>query len=107
VFTQKHAHAIAKKLGCSFRQGKAHLHADLFVEGKLITSFGIRRASKEVGHGHIPRDLNITQKQSRDLHDCSFSKEEYLAVLREKNLLTGPSSKAEDEAPPGTQDEKK
>jgi hypothetical protein len=106
VFTQKHAHAIAKKLGCSFREGRAHLHADLFVEGKLITSFGIRRASKEVGHGHIPRDLNITQKQSRDLFACTFSREEYLEALREKNLLNAPASKAS-EAQSGTGEEKK
>lgn len=106
MFTQTHAYAIAKKLGCSIREGKAHTHADLFVESKLIVSFGIRRASKEVGHGHIPRDLNITQKQCRDLHECSFSKEEYLAVLREKNLVSEPS-KAEPEAQSGTSDGKK
>jgi len=107
VFTQKHAQFIAKKLGCSFREGKAHQYADLFEQGKLIASFGIRRSSKEVGHGYIPRDLNITQKQCRDLHACTFSKEEYLEVLREKNLLSGPSSKAEPEAQPGAHEEKK
>jgi len=107
VFNQKHALTIAKKLGCAFREGKAHQYADLFVQGKLIVSFGIRRASREVGHGHIPRDLNITQKQSRDLHDCTLSKEEYLEVLRQKNLLAEPSSKTKPEDQPKTPDEKK
>jgi hypothetical protein len=107
VFTQKHAIAIAKKLGCSFREGSAHTYAEFYHQGKLIVRFGIRRASKDVGHGHIPRDLQITQKQSRDLHDCSFSIEDYLQALREKNLLGEPAQKSEKEGQPGTSDEKK
>jgi hypothetical protein len=87
VFTQTHALAIAKKLGCSLREGKAYTYADLYVEGRLITSFGIRRASREKSHGHMPRELHITQKESWELHDCSLSKDEYLELLRGKNLL--------------------
>ncbi len=87
MFTQKHAYAIAEKLKCAFREGSAHTYADFYEGGKLIASFGIRRASKEKSHGHIPRDLYLTQKQCRDLHDCTFSKEDYLDTLREKNLL--------------------
>jgi hypothetical protein len=93
VFTQKHAVAIAKKLGCQMREGGAHTHADFYVDGKLIVSFGIRRASKEKSHGHIPRDLYLTQKASKDLHDCTFSKEDYLEVLKEKKLLAGSGPK--------------
>jgi hypothetical protein len=26
-------------------------------DGKLVAHFGIRRASREVGHGHLPGDL--------------------------------------------------
>lgn len=87
MFTQKHALAIAKKLGCSFREGRAHTYADLYEQGKLVTSFGIRRASREKGHGHIPKDLHLTQKESWELHDCRLSKEDYLKVLQEKDLL--------------------
>jgi len=107
VFTQKHAHTIAKKLGCSFREGSAHTYADLYEQGKLIVSFGIRRASKEKGHGHIPKNLNLTQKQSWDLHDCTLSKEEYLQTLRDKNLLGESGSKGEKEAQQQTGGEKK
>jgi hypothetical protein len=94
LFTQRHAIAIAKKLGCSFREGGAHTYADLYEQGKLIARFGIRRASKEIGHAYIPRELHITQKQTRELHDCTFSKEEYLEALREKHLLGEPESAA-------------
>ncbi len=87
MFTQDNAEAIAKKLKCVMRDGRAHRHADVFESGKLVATFGIRRASKEVGHGHIPRELHITQKQCRELHDCSLSREQYVELLREKNLL--------------------
>jgi hypothetical protein len=87
MFTQDHARAISKKLGCTSREGRAHQYADLFEGGKLVASFGIRRASKQVGHGHIPKDLHLTQKQCWELHDCSMSKEAYLHHLRGKNLV--------------------
>jgi hypothetical protein len=73
--------------------------------GPLLTA--LNEAEKDVGHGHIPRGLHITQKQSRDLHDCTLSVEEYLQVLRDKSLLGEPGSKSEKEAQPGTPDEKK
>jgi hypothetical protein len=57
------------------------------VNDKLITRFGVRRASKEKGHGHLPRKLHITQKQCRDLSECPLTKDEYLQILREKDLL--------------------
>jgi hypothetical protein len=103
VFTQKHALAIAKKLECSMKEGKAHTYARLFdSRGLLITSFGIRRASKERGHGHLPSELHLTQKQAWELHDCSMTKEAYLQALREKNLLTESAApKAEKEPETG------
>lgn len=85
-FTQKHANAIAKKLGCSFKEGAKHTLAQLFDEqGKLLASFGIRRGSGEQGHGYIPKELQLTQKKAKELHDCTLSKEEYFQILREKN----------------------
>jgi hypothetical protein len=57
------------------------------VNDKLITRFGVRRASKEKGHGHLPQKLHITQKQCRDLSECPLTKDEYLQILHDKNLL--------------------
>jgi hypothetical protein len=87
MFTQQHAEAIAKKLKCHMREGRAHRHADVFENGRLIATFGIRRASKEVGHGHLPKDLHLTQKQCRDLHDCTFSREGYIELLHARRLV--------------------
>jgi hypothetical protein len=87
LFTQEDAEAIADKLDCTPYEGRSHKYFRLFVDDMLITKFGVRRASKEKGHGHLPRDLHITQKQCKDLSQCPLSKDEYLQILRDKKLL--------------------
>lgn len=87
MFTQDDAEAIAKKLHCTPDERKGHKYYELFVHGRLVTSFGVRRASKEKGHGHLPHALHITQKQCRDLSNCPLSEDEYLQILRDKNQL--------------------
>ena len=87
MLTQDDAEAIADKLGCTSHEGRRHKHYELFVDDKLITSFGVCRASKDKGHGHLPHQLYITQKQCRDLSKCPLSKEAYFQILREKNYL--------------------
>ena len=87
MLTQDYAEAIADKLGCTPYEGRSHKRYELFVDDKLITRFGVRRASKEKGHGHLPGELHITQKECRDLSKCPLSKDEYLQILRERNIL--------------------
>ena len=86
--TQKDALAIASKLKASIdRRHKAHDVASVFHDGKLITLFGIRRASKEKGHGHIPGALFVGPHDCRRLADCSMTHAEWLEVLRRKGKL--------------------
>ena len=87
MLTQDDAEAIADELGCTSDEGRSHKYYELFVGDKLVTRFGVRRASREKGHGHLPRELHITQKQCRDLSRCPLSKDEYLQILRDKDLL--------------------
>ena len=87
MLTQDDAEAIADKLGCTPYEGRSHKYYRLFVDQKLVARFGVRRGSKETGDGHLPHDLHITQKQCKDLGKCPLSKDEYLEILREKNLL--------------------
>jgi hypothetical protein len=87
LLTQDDAEAIADKLDCTPYEGRSHRYYRLFVDQKLVARFGVRRASKEKGHGHLPRDLHITQKQCRELSECPLTKEGYLQILRDKNLL--------------------
>ena len=87
MFTQDDAEAIADKLGCTPYEGRSHKYYRLFVDQKLVARFGVRRASKEKGHGHVPRELHITQKQCRDLSESPPTKDDYLQILLDKNLL--------------------
>ena len=87
MFTQRDAEAIAKKLACAFREGRGHRYAEVFENGKLVARFGIRRASHEASHGHIPRELHITQKQCRDLRDCPLSRSQYIDLLHSRGLV--------------------
>jgi hypothetical protein len=89
-FTQDDGEAIAKKLGCIADERKGHKYYKLYVQGKLITMFGVRRASKEAGHGHLPYELHITQKQCRDLSNCPLSKDEYLELMKSKGYVVPP-----------------
>jgi hypothetical protein len=87
LLTQDDAEAIAGKLGCTPYEGRSHKYYRLFVDQKLVARFGVRRASREKGHGHLPRDLHINQKQCSDLSTCPLSKDDYLQILRERNIL--------------------
>jgi hypothetical protein len=87
LLTRDDAEAIADKLGCTSEEGRSHKYYELFVDDKLITRFGVSRASREKGHGHLPHQLHITQKQCRDLSKCPLEKDAYLQILRDKNLL--------------------
>ena len=58
MFTQTDARAIAQKLGAEIVPGRKHDLAIFRYEGQWIGQFGIRRASKEVGHDYIP--INYT-----------------------------------------------
>jgi hypothetical protein len=88
TITKQHAIDIAKKLKAFVRQEKAHAYADVFYKDRLIASFGIRRGSRiDAGHGHIPNDLHINSHQTRQLAACPLSRDEWLAILKEKGLL--------------------
>lgn len=87
MFTQADVQTIAKKLGCVPREGKAHKHYELFIDERLIISIGERRASREKGHGHLPHQLHITQKECRSLSACPLSREDYLGLLTERGFL--------------------
>ncbi len=87
MLTQEDAEAIAKKLECVPHEGRKHKFFELFVGQRLIIRFGVSRASKEKGHGHLPRQLHITQKECHRLLDCDLTKAGYLEVLKEKGFL--------------------
>jgi len=90
IITRELAAVIAKKLEAEIkgRPGAAHDLARVYHQGKRIASFGIRRgARKDLGHDHIPGDLHIRPHQARLLGQCPMTREQWLAILREKGLI--------------------
>lgn len=87
MLTQDDARRIADKLGMHIRQGRRHELAVLVYNGKQITQFGISRSSKQQSHDYVSKQLYITHGQCRELHGCPLTKDQYLDILKSKNLL--------------------
>lgn len=83
-FTQKHARAIVKKLGGKIIKDTNHDKAVIYNDGQLVAHYGIRRASKEVGHNYIPEQLGISPHQTSKLASCTLGKDWYFESLREQ-----------------------
>ena len=84
---QDDAEAIAKKLKASFAPGRKHELAQIYYAGKLIASFGIRRASKDIGHDYIPNQIHVSMHQAKSLAKCTMSYDDWVARLKEKALI--------------------
>ena len=85
MLTQADAREIARKLGAEIQPGRQHDQAVFRHKGKYITRFGIRRASRDVGHDYIPKQLYL--KQCRDFLVCTMSVEDYVGILARKSLI--------------------
>lgn len=88
--TKELAHKIAAKLKAQIddRPGRPHDIASVYHNGKLVATFGIRRgSSKELGHDHIPRDLQIRPREARLLGQCPWSREDWIAVLSARGVI--------------------
>ena len=49
---------------------------------------GIRRgSSKDAGHDHIPRDLNVNPNLAKQIGVCTKDRGDYIQRLRELGLL--------------------
>lgn len=87
--TKDHAIAIAKKLGAELvKKSKRHDIALVSHEGKPIASFGIRRSSRrDIGHSHIPRELQIQYHQALLLGQCPWSRDDYITEMKKKGNI--------------------
>ena len=89
-----------KKLNAVAIKSSSKAH-DLYVVeeyGIQIAILSIRRSSSmEIGHDYLKNDLYISPRQAKDLGQCPLSRDEYIAIMREKGIL--PVSDAESNAP--------
>ena len=87
-FTRHEARAIATKLGAEVQtHHKKHDKAIIRYDGSIVAHYGIRRASREVGHDYIPRQLHVSRQQALALVQCSLDRDSYFAILRGQGLL--------------------
>ena len=87
--TKKHAEDIAKKLaGRRDSSASNHEMVCIYVEGRLVALYGIRRGSrKDQSHDHVPRELHVSPRQAKDLACCPMSRDDYIEHLRQKGHL--------------------
>ena len=80
--------AIQKKLDAEVdNSARRHILVKFWHNGVLAIQFGIRRGSGELGHGHIPKDMKISQKECKEFRQCSLSLEAYVEILKSKGII--------------------
>jgi hypothetical protein len=90
IITKELALKIVKKLKAKIdeRPNRPHDLANVYHEGRIIASFGIRRGhNKNLGHDHIPNDLHLRPNQAKLLGQCPLSKEEWIQILIEQHAI--------------------
>jgi hypothetical protein len=97
--TKEHAEKIQRKLKAKvLTYRSAHDLAQFFHQGVLIVQFGLRRGSnKSLGHGHIPDDLHISQRQALDLARCPLSLDQYIDILKQKGFIQEQETEPEED----------
>ena len=85
---QSDAWAIQEKLKAEIdNTARRHILVKFWHNGVIAIQFGIRRGSGELGHGYIPKEMKISQKQCREFRQCSISVEAYVEILKSKGLI--------------------
>jgi hypothetical protein len=87
--TKELALKITKKLGGQIQRGQgAHDLVLLFHDETLVATFGLRRGSeKDKGHDHIPSQIHVSPNFAKQLAQCSKSREDWIAALRQRGLI--------------------
>ena len=90
IITKELAQKIVKKLKAKKIASKNKAHDEYVFEhdGRSIAFISIRRGSeKDMGHDHIPGDLQISPNQAKRLGQCPWKLTDYIQSLRERGLL--------------------
>ena len=90
--TKELALKIAKKLDAVNESdpGDEHDNYNVYHDGRLVVSFGIRRSSqKDKGHDHIPGELQVGPNFAKQLAQCTKSKRDYLEQIGESDAGDG------------------
>ena len=87
MFTQRGAVAIAQKLGAEIVRGRGHDLAIFLCGRRWIGQFGIRRASKEVGHDYISMQLHLAQGECKKFRTCEMTFAQLVGLLMREGII--------------------
>jgi len=90
IVTKELALRIVKKLEAVAIKSKSKAHDEyvLVIENVQLAILSIRRGSeKDKGHDYLTRDLHISPHQAKELGQCPWSRDDYIACMREKGHL--------------------
>lgn len=85
---QSDAWAIQEKLKAEVdNSARRHILVKFWHNGVLAIQFGIRRGSGELGHGYLPKEMKISQKECREFRKCNISVEAHVEILKSKGHI--------------------
>lgn len=91
IITKERALQIVKKLKAvdESPSNAAHQKWCVYHDGKLVAHFGVRRgSSKDEGHDHVQKSLNVSTGFAKELAICTKSQDDYLRKMGLLPLLT-------------------
>ena len=78
---------IVRKFGMEVSEGGNHRRARFYYRGEYIFSTLRSRSPREFSGHKVREQLGLTPAQLRDAIRCTFNREDYIAVLRDKGLI--------------------
>ena len=86
--TKEMALEISTKLDAKIVTKSNHDWVRIFVDGKQIARFGIRRSSKkDIGHDHIPQQLFCSTHFCKELATCTKTQEDWIKLMKENDNI--------------------
>lgn len=84
--TDREFDRLVAKFDMRTRQGH-HLRAEFFYQGRKIRSTRRSQGKKDNPFYQIAKQLSLSAEQLREAVRCTLSREDYIAILRDKGLL--------------------
>ena len=78
---------LAAKFGMQVTEGGSHRKAELFYAGKPVVRTLRSRSPREFTHHKVRTQLRLTEGQLREAIRCTLNLDDYIAILRNKDLL--------------------
>ena len=78
---------VVEKFGMEVSEGGNHRKANFYHEGKLILRTLRSRSPRDFPTYAVQKQLKLSQGQLRDAIRCTLGLEEYVKILREKDLI--------------------